>query len=103
MRANLTASLSTLGVDYVDLYLVHWPDPQLPFAETAAAMASLRDEGLTRHIGVSNFTAAQMTEFAQGAPIEVMQPGYSMLYRTRSATCCPTLANMTSAFTPTGR
>ncbi|HEY6758569.1 MAG TPA: aldo/keto reductase [Baekduia sp.] len=81
LRADLETSLATLGVDHIDLYQVHWPDPDVPLAETAAVLAALRDEGKIRHIGVSNFTAAQMEEFAQGAPVETLQPGYSMLHR----------------------
>ncbi len=81
LRADLETSLATLGVDYIDVYQVHWPDPLVPLPETAAILQALRDEGKIRHIGVSNFTAEQMAAFEQGAPIETLQPGYSMLHR----------------------
>ena len=55
-RAELTASLERLGLDHVDLYLIHWPLPRVDqYVETWQAMIELRDEGLTRSIGVSNF------------------------------------------------
>ena len=51
-------SLRKLGVDHIDLYQVHWPDPDTPFGETAGALAELVDEGKIRHVGVSNYDAA---------------------------------------------
>jgi 2,5-diketo-D-gluconate reductase A len=55
-RIELTASLARLGLDHVDLYLIHWPLPRIDkYVETWRAMIQLRDEGLTRSIGVSNF------------------------------------------------
>lgn len=55
-RRELTASLERLGLDHVDLYLIHWPLPRIDkYVETWQAMIELRDEGLTRSIGVSNF------------------------------------------------
>jgi diketogulonate reductase-like aldo/keto reductase len=55
-------SLSRLGVDAVDLLLIHWPHPLVPVEETLGAMAELQEEGLVRHLGVSNFTASQLRE-----------------------------------------
>jgi 2,5-diketo-D-gluconate reductase B len=55
-------SLKALGLDYVDLLLVHWPQPKVPFAETLGALAKAKRQGLTRHIGVSNFTLAMLEE-----------------------------------------
>src|SRR3954453_11882698 len=51
-------SLASLRVSNVDLLLVHWPNPQIPLAETMGAMCKMKREGYARHIGVSNFTAA---------------------------------------------
>jgi len=53
-------SLDRLGTDYLDLYLIHWPNPAISLRETLSAMAQLVDEGLVRNIGVSNFTAYQL-------------------------------------------
>jgi diketogulonate reductase-like aldo/keto reductase len=55
-------SLKALGVDYVDLLLVHWPQPKVPLAETLGALAKAKRSGLARHIGVSNYTLAMLEE-----------------------------------------
>ena len=62
VRRSIRDSLTALGVDYVDLLLVHWPHPLVPIADTLGAMAALRSEGLVRHLGVSNFTRGQLDE-----------------------------------------
>lgn len=56
LQRSLEASLRRLGLDFVDLVLMHWPDPGTPVAETMRALADVRRRGLARHIGVSNFT-----------------------------------------------
>src|SRR3954463_8059363 len=50
LRRGVEASLRALGVDYIDIYQVHWPDPYLPFAETAKALEDLVQEGKLRHV-----------------------------------------------------
>jgi 2,5-diketo-D-gluconate reductase B len=76
VRASLERSLRALGTDYVDLYMIHWPNPRMPLADTLAAMTALRDEGRTREIGVSNFTSAQFREALDLAPVIVNQVEY---------------------------
>jgi 2,5-diketo-D-gluconate reductase B len=76
VRASLERSLSALGTDYVDLFLIHWPNPRVPLAATLEAMTALRAEGQTREIGVSNFTSAQFREALDLAPVIVNQVEY---------------------------
>src|SRR6202140_4191453 len=59
---SVDASLTALGVDYVDLLLVHWPEKNSPLAETMGALAKAKQAGLTRHIGVANFNIAMPDE-----------------------------------------
>ena len=53
---SVDESLKNLGVDHVDLLLVHWPNPEIPLSEPMPALAKAKRQGLTRHIGVANFT-----------------------------------------------
>ena len=81
IRRGVDSSLKALGMDYIDLYQVHWPDPKVPFAETAAALADLKAAGKIRHVGVSNFDAAEMHEFSRTLPVETLQPVYHLFRR----------------------
>ncbi len=62
LQRSLEASLGRLGVDQVDLALIHWPSRSVPLAESIRALNQVRDSGLTRHIGVANFTVALLDE-----------------------------------------
>lgn len=81
IRQGVDSSLRALGVDYIDLYQIHWPDSKVPFAETASALQSLIDDGKIRHAGVSNFSAGQMAEFDRTRPVETLQPPYHLFRR----------------------
>jgi aryl-alcohol dehydrogenase-like predicted oxidoreductase len=81
IRRGVDESLKALGTDYVDLYQVHWPDPKTPFEETAGALADLVAAGKIRHVGVSNFDAAQMEAFSRTLPVETLQPPYHLFRR----------------------
>jgi 2,5-diketo-D-gluconate reductase B len=83
-RASLERSLRELGTDYVDLYMIHWPNPRIPLTVTLEAMTALRDEGRTREIGVSNFTSAQFREALDLTPVIVNQVEYHV-YLDQSA------------------
>ncbi len=74
-------SLRRLGVDAIDLYQIHWPNPEAEIEEGWAALAELKQQGLVRHIGVSNFDVDQLRRIAQIAPIETLQPQYSLVER----------------------
>ncbi|WP_050033409.1 aldo/keto reductase [Halorubrum halophilum] len=69
------ASLDRLGTDYLDLYLIHWPNPAISLRETLQAMAELRERGLVRDVGVSNFSAYQLScaHHISDVPIAVNQ------------------------------
>ncbi len=69
LRASCEASLADLGVDGVDLLLLHWPAPQVPVADTLGAMIALRDEGRIAHLGVSNFTPRLLRQALELAPV----------------------------------
>jgi aryl-alcohol dehydrogenase-like predicted oxidoreductase len=75
------ASLERLGVEAIDLYQIHWPIPDEDIEEGWAALAELKREGLVRHIGVSNFDADQLGRIQQIAPVETLQPQYSLIER----------------------
>jgi aryl-alcohol dehydrogenase-like predicted oxidoreductase len=81
LRRELEGSLSRLGLDAVDLYQIHWPIPDEQIEEGWAALVELRDEGLTRHIGVSNFSVEQLRRAQEIAPVETLQPPYSLVER----------------------
>lgn len=74
-------SLRRLQIDVIDLYQVHWPDPETPISETAAAMADLYRAGKIRAVGVSNFSPEQMEEFRAVAPLHAVQPPYNLFER----------------------
>lgn len=74
-------SLRRLQTDVIDLYQIHWPKPDGDIEEGWQALAELKDEGKVRHIGVSNFDAAQMGRVGGIAPVETLQPPYNMLRR----------------------
>lgn len=78
---ELEASLRRLQVDTIDLYQVHWPEPDPEIEEGWEALARLREQGKIRWIGVSNFNVEQMKRAQKIAPITSLQPPYSMLRR----------------------
>lgn len=79
IRRQCEESLKNLQTDYIDLYLVHWPDPNVSMAETIGTVAQLKKEGKILHAGVSNFTKEQIEEASKYCEIEAYQPQYSML------------------------
>ena len=81
LRQGVEESLRALGTDYIDLFQVHWPDPNIPFAATAEALQELVDEGKIRHVGVSNFDVSEMIKFGFTRPVETLQPPYNLFRR----------------------
>lgn len=89
LRSGVEASLRQMKIDYIDLYQVHWPDPQTPFEDTAGYLQELVDEGKIRHVGVSNYDTAQMAAFANVRPVETLQPPYHLFRRSVEAEIWP--------------
>ena len=89
VRQGVDESLQALGTDYIDLYQIHWPDPNTPFAETAGALAELVAAGKVRHVGVSNFDADQMEELSRTLPVETLQPPYHLFRRDIETSILP--------------
>ena len=81
ISAECEASLKRLGVDVIDLYQIHWPDPNADLAKAWAQMAKLVQKGKVRYVGVSNFSIEQMEQLQNIHPIASSQPPYSMLHR----------------------
>jgi aryl-alcohol dehydrogenase-like predicted oxidoreductase len=82
-------SLARLGVDAIDLYQIHWPIPDEDIEQGWQAMAQLKDRGLVRHIGVSNFDVKQLRRIQSIAPVETLQPPYSLIDRDVEAEILP--------------
>jgi aryl-alcohol dehydrogenase-like predicted oxidoreductase len=79
IRKEVEQSLSRLKMDVIDLYQIHWPEPDHLVEAAWTMMAKLRQEGKVRHIGVSNFNVDQMRRAQAIAPITSLQPPYSII------------------------
>jgi aryl-alcohol dehydrogenase-like predicted oxidoreductase len=81
LRRECEGSLRRLRVEAIDLYQIHWPIPDEEVEEGWSTLAELKEEGLVRHIGVSNFSVAQLERAEAIAPVETLQPPYSLIDR----------------------
>lgn len=79
VRAEVEESRRRLGAETLDLVQVHWPIPPEDLEEGWRTLADLKDRGAVRHIGVSNFDVGQMERAATIAPVETLQPPYSLV------------------------
>lgn len=86
---ELESSLRRLEVDTIDLYQVHWPNPEPEIEEAWETLSRAREQGKVRWIGVSNFNVEQMKRVEKIAPITSLQPPYSMLRRTYEPEALP--------------
>jgi aryl-alcohol dehydrogenase-like predicted oxidoreductase len=89
IKRECEESLRRLGVETIDLYQIHWPVPDAEVEEGWQLMAELKAEGKVRHIGVSNFSVAQMERALKIAPITSLQPPYSMINRSAEPEILP--------------
>jgi aryl-alcohol dehydrogenase-like predicted oxidoreductase len=89
LAEELESSLRRLGVETIDLYQIHWPNPDDELEEGWEALARLREQGKIRWIGVSNFSIEQMKRAQKVAPITSLQPPYSMLRRSIETVILP--------------
>jgi aryl-alcohol dehydrogenase-like predicted oxidoreductase len=81
VRASIDKSLKNLGTDYVDVYLVHWPDRLTPFEETMGALDEIVQEGKVRFVGLSNFKRDEIAACMQTRRVDVVQYGWNMFDR----------------------
>jgi aryl-alcohol dehydrogenase-like predicted oxidoreductase len=81
IRKECEDSLKRLGIETIDLYQMHWPDPEIDLEEGWGEMARLQKQGKVRYIGVSNFNAKQLDRIRKIAPVASLQPPYSMIRR----------------------
>jgi myo-inositol catabolism protein IolS len=81
LRSACEASLRRLETDYIDVYYIHWPNPEIPISETVETLASLRKEGKIRVIACSNFGRQDLTELLQCRRVEANELPYSLLWR----------------------
>lgn len=81
IRAEVEASLRRLNIDVIDLYQIHWPNPDRDIEEAWATIAELVKEGKVRYAGVSNFNIEQLKRIQSIHPVASLQPPYSMLER----------------------
>jgi aryl-alcohol dehydrogenase-like predicted oxidoreductase len=89
IRRECEASLRRLHVDVIDLYQIHWPEPEEDIEEGWSTLVRLKDEGKIRWIGVSNFNTEQMERIKRIDPITSLQPPYSLVNRTAEESILP--------------
>lgn len=106
LRAVAEASLDRLRLDHVDLLLIHWPNPAIPIAETMTALNRARSDGLTRHIGVSNFTTRLLAEAiaCSDAPLVTNQVEYHpFLDQAKALAACRAAGMALTSYCPLHR
>lgn len=89
IRRECEASLRRLRIETIDLYQLHYPDPQTPVAASLEALQQLRSEGRIRAIGVSNFSVEQLAEVRRNGFVESVQPEFSLLDRAAADDLLP--------------
>ncbi|MGI9003577.1 MAG: aldo/keto reductase [Pseudonocardia sp.] len=100
VRRACEASLRRLGVEHIDLYYQHRPDPQVPIEDTVEAMAGLVRDGLVRHLGLSEASAATIRRGAAVHPIDAVQSEWSVFSRDLETTVAPTCRELGIGLVP---
>jgi 2,5-diketo-D-gluconate reductase B len=103
---SVDESLSNLGVDYVDLLLVHWPNAEIPLPETMGALAKAKRRGLTRHIGVANFNIALLDQAISLCPeplVNLQAEYHPYLDQSKLLEACRRRGIVLTAYCPLGR
>ena len=90
--AAIDRSLKALGTDYVDVYLIHWPDRETPLEESMGALEEIVQAGKARFVGVSNFTPDQIETCMATRRVDIAQYGYHMFDRRLEREIFPTIA-----------
>lgn len=102
LRAALEASLRRLGTDHVDLYYIHRHDGRTPPEDSFGELMRMKDEGLIRAAGVSNYEPEQLHAALQAGPVDALQSRYNMLQREVEAQVLPLCAANGISFIPWG-
>ena len=90
--AAIDRSLKALGTDYVDVYLIHWPDRKTPLEETMGALEEIVQAGKARFVGISNFTPDQIETCMATRRVDIAQYGYHLFDRRLEREIFPTVA-----------
>jgi diketogulonate reductase-like aldo/keto reductase len=103
---SVDTSLKTMKLDYIDLLLIHWPQPKVPLAETIGALVKAKRQGLARHVGVSNFTLALLDEAVRISPeplITNQLEFHAYLPQQKLYDACRRHGMVLTAYAPTAR
>lgn len=100
LKRFVKASLKRLQTDYLDIFYIHFPDDQTPKDEAVAALNELKQEGLIKAIGVSNFSLAQLKEANKNHQVDVVEDQYSLIHRQPEKELFPYLRKERISFVP---
>src|SRR5438874_736756 len=103
---SVDESLRNLGVDFVDLLMVHWPNPEISLAQPIAALAKAKRQGLARHIGVANFNIALLDEAIRFSPeplVTLQAECHPYLDQSKLLDACRRRGLIFTAYCPLGR